>query len=296
MPIVKEPRPLPSDLDYVPENSFAYKVSTGDTWWTLAERPDIRITGMSASDLCYYNFKTRRGSEINWYLNKKVGCQRSTRDGKNYVFTGTDLPGIIHLPRSHKPLPAHEYPAALDTRIWIGLALKSGTQNMTSGQEQLSALAMSLDHPDRWMALSATIQRPGLGVGASGGLSVVLVSGVKHPSQLHGHQQSELDFNVALGGSVGRAAKAAVAAKKYGPLITFLIKIGAKTPAGLRKALVNDPDKVADLIKLVKANKEAWGLSDTQPNVLVLDTPVGLGGELSLFYATSTYSAFALTD
>jgi hypothetical protein len=292
MPIIKEPRPLPSSLDYVPENSSRHKVSNSESWWTLAELPQVAATGMSANDLCYFNFRTRRGAEINWYLREKVGCRRPTRDGKNFVFSTADAPGIVYLPRIGGPRPVDEFPPALDTKIWVGLGVKVGMQNAVSGNENMLGFAVSIDHPERWMVLNAQMQRQGFGFGASGGISVILVSGVKHPNQLQNHRQGEFDFNFSIGGSLSRGAKAGMAAKKYGPLVRFVKRVGAKTPQAFRKALLNDPDKVAELVKMIKNNKEAWGLDPNKPNVLMIDTPAGGGGEVSVFYSTATYSAF----
>ena len=83
MAIVREPKPLPSDLNYVPATASVYRVATGDSWYSLAERPDAKAACMTANDLCYFNFKTRNPPEINWYLYHKVGCRMTTREGKN---------------------------------------------------------------------------------------------------------------------------------------------------------------------------------------------------------------------
>jgi hypothetical protein len=37
-------------------------------------------------DIIYFNFKTNVPEEVNWYLHHYVGCERTTADGKNYVF------------------------------------------------------------------------------------------------------------------------------------------------------------------------------------------------------------------
>ncbi|HUG62792.1 MAG TPA: hypothetical protein VMP03_13155 [Methylomirabilota bacterium] len=300
MPIVRQPNPLPSELDYIPPKSTPHKVASGDSWWTLADLPDVVASGMSASDLCHFNFKTRKGSEINWYLREKVGCRRTTRDGNNYTFSIGDSPGIVYLPKLGAPPPVNEYkpePVKLDTRIWVGLAVKSGTQQMSSGQESMMGFAISVDNTDRWMIVNSQVTRPGFGFGVSGGLAVLIVSGVTRPAQLNGHSQSELDFNVSIGGNLGKAVKTAVAGGKYAGLINFIRKVGAKTPSQFRKALLDDPDKIAELVKLAKANKEAWGLESDKPNVLMFDIPLaGAGGELSIFYATSTYTAFGFGD
>lgn len=41
------------------------------------------------TDLCESNFGTRNPKEINWYLEKFVGCTVS-HDGKNYFFSSDD--------------------------------------------------------------------------------------------------------------------------------------------------------------------------------------------------------------
>lgn len=90
MPLVRKPALLPSELAYVPEHGETHIVASGESWWTLAELPRVRTLHQTASDLCYYNFRTRDPQEINWYLYHRVGCRRVTRDGKNYMFSDLD--------------------------------------------------------------------------------------------------------------------------------------------------------------------------------------------------------------
>ena len=66
MALVKTPSPQPTALDYVPPNSEPANVGAKDSWWTLAERQGSKAAGLSALDLCYFNFGTRKASEINW--------------------------------------------------------------------------------------------------------------------------------------------------------------------------------------------------------------------------------------
>src|SRR2546430_1401108 len=98
MPITREPNPLPTPLSYVPLHSMRYRVTDNDSFDTLSSRPELRTRGISASDLCNFNFKTRDPREINWYLYNKVGCRKTTHDGNNYVFSSNDHPGIVYLP------------------------------------------------------------------------------------------------------------------------------------------------------------------------------------------------------
>src|SRR3954463_9423539 len=123
MPIVKEPKPLPSTLDFVPAKSMAHRVATGDSWYSLAERLEVKAAGMTANDLCFFNFRTRQPAEINWYLHHKVGCRRTTRDGKNYMFSVADQPGVVYLPKVGSPPPANEITKkkpADRMNAWIG--------------------------------------------------------------------------------------------------------------------------------------------------------------------------------
>jgi hypothetical protein len=56
MPITRQPKPLPSPLTYVPPASVPYKVTDNDSFYTLASRADMKARGVSASDLCLFNF------------------------------------------------------------------------------------------------------------------------------------------------------------------------------------------------------------------------------------------------
>ena len=145
MPISKEPKPLPSSLDFTPAGSAPHKVTNDESWWTLADLPAVKAAGMSARDLCVYNFKTKNPSEINWYLYHKVGCRKGTRDGKNLTFTSADRPGIVYLPKPGPPPPAHEIvrtkPSALAS-AWFGLVAKAGTQFAVVGIETVSGVAV----------------------------------------------------------------------------------------------------------------------------------------------------------
>ena len=92
MPIEKRPTaPLPPT--YVPPDSKPYRVKDGDSWVTVA-----RANSMDPWDLIFANFKTQDPAEVNWYLRHSVGCTRCTRDMRNWVFTSSANPGLIHIP------------------------------------------------------------------------------------------------------------------------------------------------------------------------------------------------------
>ena len=148
MPIVIEPRPHPSTLDYMPAGAKPYRVTNGDSWWTLADRPDVKGSGLSANDLCYLNFRTRNPAEINWYLYHKVGCRTTTVDGHNYCFSAADRPGVVYLPAAGPPHPVNEIrPIAAQHRLnaWLGMAGSAGTQFIVAGIETMVGYVASLD-------------------------------------------------------------------------------------------------------------------------------------------------------
>jgi hypothetical protein len=295
MPIAKEPKPLPSPLDYVPAGSERHKVTNNESWWTLASLPTVKASGMSASDLCFYNFKTRNPVEINWYLQHKVGCTRATRDGMNYLFTAADRPGIVYLPLAGPPPPVQEI---LPKRTgvlnsWFGLIGKGGTQFAVVGIETGTGPLVSLDDPTKVMLITVSVNRLGPGWGASGGVAGVYIVGVTNPTQLNGHQEGDWDFNLALGPNWGKAAKAASKYDKLKPLVAAALRIGARTPQGVKKALQTNPDDYADLVDSCRSVNEALGIDPAGgPKVLVFDLPWGGGGvEASVYFGVSNFSA-----
>lgn len=295
MPLTSEPKPLPSALDYVPAQSAPYRVKSGDSWWTLAEQPQVRAAGLSALDLCYFNFKTRKPSEINWYLRNKIGCRTATRDGKNYTFSTGDHPGIVYLPIPASKPPVNEYPPTSPsdrTNAWIGIGGKAGTQFIIVGIETLVGYVASLDDLGKGMAIGASINRVGPGFGASGGICIIYITGVKNPSQLNGHQQGDGDVNLALGPKWSNIAKGGKNVTRLKPLIDALRRLGASTPGGLKSLLKKNPDKWLDLIKTARTVKDFIGIDPNgDPNVLLIDLPISGGAEASIFYGLANYDA-----
>ncbi len=79
--------------DYRPGNGVPYRVRDGDDWTKIAHRRGINVVR-----LIYFNFKTTNPREVNFYLERNVGCNKQTHDGKNYIFSSSASPGIIYLP------------------------------------------------------------------------------------------------------------------------------------------------------------------------------------------------------
>jgi hypothetical protein len=152
---------------------------------------------------------------------------------------------------------------------------------------------MSLDDYSKGMAIGASINRVGPGVGVTGGACFIYITGVTSPSQLNGLQQGDWDFNLALAGNWGKVAQYAAKSKKLKPLFDLAIAAGAKTPGALKALLKAHPDKWVEFIKAGKTVKDYLGIDPKgDPNVLVFDIPMAGGGiEASAFYGLSNYNA-----
>jgi len=299
MAIVSKPIPLPSKLDYVPPNSDPHQVNQGkerESWYSLADLPVVKSVGMTANDLCYFNFLTRKFPEINWYLYHKVGCRHTTKDGKNYIFSAADRPGVVYLPKLGPPPPAHIItPQKRADRLnaWFGLVIKAGTMVAVAGIETALGCAVSLDDVGKVIVVEASINRLGLGVGAGLGLSFIFISGISSPSQLNGHQEGDWDFNLSLGENWGKLAQGTAKVKKLEPVIQVIRKLGVKTPGQLKKALKDNPDRWIELIKACRSLKDSLGLgSDREPKVFMFDVPFIIpsgGAEVSVFFGVANF-------
>jgi hypothetical protein len=79
------------DIDF--EDFIEHKVKTNETLDCLAKKQ-----GITWKQLAQFNWGTSTPKEINECLHDLVGCHRKTKNGKNYMFTSKDSPGIICIP------------------------------------------------------------------------------------------------------------------------------------------------------------------------------------------------------
>lgn len=110
MPKERMPRPA-VPRDFVVENSVRHRVRDGESWDSLAAR-----YGVPARDIIMANFKTLVPEEVNWYLRNYVGCNKPTRDGNNWMFSSSAVPGIVQIPPVRRtgmlPPPKNSKPTA----------------------------------------------------------------------------------------------------------------------------------------------------------------------------------------
>lgn len=194
MALVKTPSPQPTALDYVPPNSEPANVGAKDSWWTLAERQGSKAAGLSALDLCYFNFGKRKASEINWYLKHKVGCTMQTRDGDNYTFAACKFPNKVYIPKIGVIPPRKEYPnfvedtlwfmapwrpyeSPYESTAWLGIGVKGGGHLAIFGFDTMLGKVWSIDATGRSFGLMAETIRGGPGLGGGGNVCIVYVTG-----------------------------------------------------------------------------------------------------------------------
>jgi hypothetical protein len=296
MPIEKRPtNPLPRS--YVPEKGTPYKVKTDDDWHTVA-----KAHGIPVQDLIHFNFHTRNPAEINYYLRVNVGCTKSTRDRKNWMFTSDASPGVIYLPpkadRPSPPMPPGPpiygtgpqpiSKPAERSGVWFGLGVQGGGHLAVFGKDTVEALLYSLEgYQDRfWLNIDGW--RLGPGLGGSVGLVFVVATGAKYPSKFSGLKVTGFDFQANLGGKWGDLAKGL---KGLGAVAKF-----ARAGKIIDKTIsMAEWEKVRDLIwNLIKAGQ--INAKSSSPEVNVMGIPgAGLGLELSAYYGTGTVTVHGVT-
>jgi hypothetical protein len=86
-----EPKPrVPPDYA---KAGFPYQVKDGESWKSIAAVHELDV-----KYLIRFNFKTNVPEEVNWYLRHYVGCDQTTPDQHNYIFSSSAKPGIIYVP------------------------------------------------------------------------------------------------------------------------------------------------------------------------------------------------------
>src|SRR5688572_27924605 len=89
--------PEATAIEYTP--FVEHRVRAGETLASIAQ-----THGLTWQDLTKFNFGTDVPREVNRYLHEVVGCTKRTKDGKNYRFSDSDVPGIIYIPKTPRPL------------------------------------------------------------------------------------------------------------------------------------------------------------------------------------------------
>ncbi len=174
--------------------------------------------------------------------------------------------------RVAKPLPAN------GLGLWVGLAVKGGGE-VVLGAEGVLAVAVSAGNLQRWFAFGMLSGRAGIAGGISGSGSLVVLTGVDRPADLHHSIQSGSDWAVSIGGRWAQMAKGLSGLedlKELGKLVIFAL------------------DHADQLVTLGKGVYQEACLDYEEQNLLIVDTPAGAGLELGYYWWAGT--VYVLTE
>ncbi len=199
MPIEQRPgNPLPKE--FVPPDSTPYRVQDGDSWITVA-----RTNGMDPWDLIFANFRTRNPAEVNWYLRNHVGCKLPTNDLRNWKFSASAQPGIIHVPRRVIRLPPVTITGKVTSKLdsfWVGVGKSHSGDLFVIGAHDMTAKVYNLGGATIAKVQNAVINingwKFGAGLGGSIGAVFVIAHGFDKPGEMNG-VKGEWSFDLALG-------------------------------------------------------------------------------------------------
>jgi hypothetical protein len=261
-------------------------VTRGDGFKKIAN-----ALGIHPWTLVHYNFPTvgttpsQKGArEVNWYLQEYLGCAEVTHNRKNYIFHEGMKRSYIYVPVQTSDFAGSLIEATLPSDAWFGFGLKT-TQAVqpliqVEVKEDHAGALFSWDHFSDWFELSISGKRYGLGVSplqGSGGLVAYIATGVKLPKQLNGHEIDGVDFSLQLG-PLSKALKSAKTAWKLKGVAGGLAKVGL--------TLV-EWEKSRDVFKQVMTNLDIDPKSPV-PKLHIIDLPIGVGLEASLYYLVAT--------
>lgn len=77
-----------------------YQVQDGDTLQSIADS-----AGITWQELALYNWETDDPAKVNIKLREKVGSRKKKSNGRDYILSGKDDPGIIYLPKKELGRP-----------------------------------------------------------------------------------------------------------------------------------------------------------------------------------------------
>lgn len=96
-------RYIRSGLPTVGRQAQDYRVKDGDSLESVAA-----ANGLTWQELAQFNFGTAVPTAVNEHLRREVGCTKRTLDGRNYIFTSADSPGVIRIPGGAAPVGSGE--------------------------------------------------------------------------------------------------------------------------------------------------------------------------------------------
>lgn len=171
--------------------------------------------------------------------------------------------------------------------FWIGGGAKVTAGMMNQPGRDFAMLTLyNVQNPANSFQVAVSTERTmQLGGGISGGAVMCICTGIYHPNDLNGIVSDDWDFNVSLAGKWGGLAKGVAKI----PYITKLV-------GEAKLAQYADLGTISSIITQIKAwaalDSYDWGakFEQTMPTLTVIDTPLGIGAELSVYTGVTRYS------
>ncbi len=227
---------------------------------------------------------------VNWYLHHHAEFKcPETQNRQNRAFQGNERVAIPH----RKTFIEFVDPMVIEATVpvvpsvWFGGGYKAGTTFGVVGTETAQIVCVSSDGRQGFTATISGTRFPALGVGASGGPIIVMITSMKSPNQLADLMTGGTDYSLAVGAKFDDLLKGGKYSRAVKALADFAAKYGKKGAKGLKagKTLVKYNGQIADIVK-------AFGMKfdHHEPQVLSLGSPWGgMGAEVSVHFTVSKF-------
>jgi hypothetical protein len=254
-----------------------------------------RANGISVKELIAFNFPgTVVGNQIappvvNWYLghHEEFRCPE-THDRSNRVFKGGERLAIpLRTTYIEFEDPLVVVGQAPVPNLWFGGGYKAGTTFGVVGIETAQIVCVRSDGKAGFTATVSGTRFPAVGIGASGGPIIVLITSMNSPGQLSSLMTGGKDFSLAVGGKFDAFLANPRTARAMKALARFAETHGKAGQAGLRagKGLVQYNGQILDAVRLLEMD-----LGAPEPQVFTMGSPWGgFGAEVSVHFTVSKF-------
>lgn len=169
-----------------------------------------------------------------------------------------------------------------DRHTWLAVGEKAGFQAITWGAEYTAGELVNIRHLHWKYKFEISSLRLGPGIGAGAGYVLVFIFNCVSPNQLHNTKVTDWGFNLSLGAKWDKVAKTLANLKLY----ASVGKLAATTAFGIKEApnIRNAAHTIATSYDILTSSK---------PSVICLDTPIGVGAEISY---VDIFGTFKVTE
>ncbi len=163
----------------------------------------------------------------------------------------------------------------IDEMTWLGIGEKTGGIVAVVGIEDTEGMIFNLANPSNRAWFSLVNARIGLGLGGGTGLVALCVLNCPNIRTIHGTSCDDWGVNISLGGKWDDVIKTLKNLKFF----ATVAKIGKHLRITSPKDIENIRNALHYLYNVYDATQ------GSEPKVICFDTPLGLGLEVSAFYA-----------